>query len=111
MANKNTKTNYGIVKATAFWGIIIAGISGVITLIITLLLKLELDFLNGVVNVMNSVANITNLIATIALFVSAFLAGYEYSKGKKNTVLIVLFWVFSILAFLAILGFNVMNMF
>lgn len=111
MANKNTTSNnYSLVKATAFWGIIISGIAGIITLIIKLLIKLDLEALSGAVKTMDSIASIMNLIASVALFISAFLAAFEHSKGKGKALRI-LFLVFAVIALLAILGFNVLNMF
>ncbi len=109
MAKKSSgsSTNYGIVKATAFWGIIISGIAGIVTFVFQCLMKW------GVINgsgVLGRLVSVMNLIANIALFVSVFLAAYQHSKGKKK-VFKALFWIFSILALLGILGFNVLNMF
>ena len=108
---KNTTTgtgNYGIVKATAFWGIIISGIAGVVTFIIQCLIKWNV--IGNAGSALNSAVGILNLIANLALFISVFLAAYAHSKGKNKTWRI-LFWVFTILALLGILGFNVLNMF
>lgn len=103
-----TTNNYGIVKATAFWGIIISGIAGLITFIIQCLVKWNV--IKGAGSAIGSLIGVMNLIANIALFISVFLAAYAYSRGKTKTWK-TLFWVFSIIAFLAILGFNVLNMF
>lgn len=113
MAKKTKKSttntgNYGVIKVTAFWGIIISGISGFTTFIIQSLIKLNI--INGAGSALNSAIGIMNLIANISLFVSVFLAAYAHANTKTKTWKI-LFWVFSVLAFLAILGFNVLNMF
>lgn len=101
-------TNYGIVKVTAFWGIIISGIAGIITFVIQCLIRWNVIGSAGAV--MGTVISVMNLIANIALFVSVFLAAYAHSKSKTK-VFRVLFWIFSILTLLGILGFNVLNMF
>ena len=111
MAKKTTRTtttvssNYPIVKATAFWGIIISGIASLITFIFKCIDKWVKPG-----PAIGSLIGIMNLVANIALFVSAFLAGWAHSRGKTKA-LRVLFWVFSIIAILAILGFNVLSMF
>ena len=103
-----TTNNYSIVKATAFWGIIISGIAGIITFIIRVLIACKL--ITGAGSAVNSVLGIMNLIANLALFVSVFLAAYAHSKSKSKSWR-TLFWVFAILAFLSLLGFNVLTMF
>ncbi len=101
-------TNYGIVKVTAFWGIIISGIAGIITFIIQCLIRWNVIGSAGAV--MGRVIGVMNLIANIALFVSVFLAAYAHSKSKTK-VFRALFWVFSVLAFLGILGINLLSIF
>ncbi len=115
MAKKNSNkssssstSNYGIVKLTAFWGMIISGIVSLVTLIIKLLIVCKL--ITGAGATVNNVVNVFNLVANIALFISVFIAGYTYSRNKSKTMRI-LFLVFSIIAFLGIIGINVMNMF
>lgn len=112
MAKKKTKTttttttsNYYWVKATAFWGIIIAGIAG----IITFLLKL-LDLLGVSISWGNKIAGIFSLVSQIAIFISVFLAAYAHSRGKNKTWRIV-FWVFVVLAVLGLFGFSLMSIF
>ncbi len=109
MSKKSSETasNYGIVKATAFWGIIISGIAGIITFIIQCLIKWNVIGSAG--SVMNTVLSVLNLIANLALFISVFLAAYAHSKSKGRTFRI-LFWIFAVLALLSILGFNVLGM-
>ncbi len=100
-------SNYSLVKPLAFWGIIISGIVGLITLIIKLLVACKV--ITGAGSAVGTVINIMNLIANLALFISVFLAAYDYSRGKDRTWR-TLFWIFSILAFLSILGFNIIGM-
>ena len=117
MAKKKTTTtttttvsNYPTVKATAFWGIIIAGIAGLIALVVKILLAPNWDWLKRAASTLNKIAGVMNLIAQLALFISVFLAGWAHSRGKSKTWR-TLFWVFAIIAFLAILGFNILNIF
>ena len=110
MAKRRTRTvtNYSIVQFTAFWGIIISGIASLITFIIKALIAWNI--IKGAGSAVNTVVSILNLIANLALFVSVFLAAYGYSFSRTKTWRI-LFWVFAILAFLSILGFNILGMF
>lgn len=111
MAKRSNRTasssNYPIVKATAFWGIIISGIAGLITLIFKILIACKL--IEGMGATAGRIVSVMNLIANLALFVSVFLAAYAYSWGRSKTWRI-LFWVFSALAFLSLLGFNILGM-
>ena len=112
MAKKKTTTtysgNYHWVKPMAFWGIIISGIAGLVTLIIKILIAAKI--ITGAGSAVGSALGIMNLIANLALFISVFLAAYDYSRGKSQTWRI-LFWIFSVLAFLSLLGFNILAMF
>lgn len=96
-------TNYGIVKITAFWGIIISGFVGLISLVLQILQKCGINL-----GAVASLVSIFSLIANIALFISVFLAAWAHSKSKGKTMR-VLFWVFSVLAFLSILGVNILG--
>ena len=113
MAKRSTTTttttsNYHIVKLTAFWGIIISGIASLVTFIIRCLITWKI--IEGAGSTVNTVIGIMNLIANLALFVSVFLAAYAHSKSVTK-VWRTLFWIFSIIAFLSILGFNILYMF
>lgn len=105
-SNKSNRpsTNYGVIKATAFWGIIISGIVSLITFIIRIIEKCGISLGKA-----SALLGVFNLIANLALFVSVFLAAYAHSREKTKTFRI-LFWVFSILALLSILGFNILGM-
>lgn len=100
-------SHYSLVKPTAFWGIIISGIVGLILLIVKALVAAKI--ITGAGSTVGTVINIMNLIANLALFVSVFLAAYDYSRSKNQTWR-TLFWIFSVLAFLSILGFNIIGM-
>ena len=109
--NNNTRrtyTEYSIAKPLAFWGIIISGIAGFITLIIKLLIACKI--ITGAGSAVNSVLGIMNLVANLALFISVFLVAYPYAMNKNKTWKI-LFWIFCVLAFLSLLGFNLFSMF
>ncbi len=112
MAKRTTTTtttsNYPLVKATAFWGIIISGIAGFITLIFKILIVAKI--ISGTGSAVATVINILNLIANIALFISVFLAAYAHSRSKNKTWRI-LFWIFAVLALLGLLGFNILGIF
>lgn len=110
MAKKKTTTtttsgNYAWVKVTAFWGIIIAGIAGVIMFVLKLLYVCGIEIKWG-----NQVANIFSLISQIAIFISVFLAAYAHSRHMSKGWRIA-FWVFVILAILGLFGFNLMSIF
>ena len=98
--------NYGIVKATAFWGVIISGIANIIAFVIQLLVKVGV--IDGAGKLIGSVMSVMNVIASIALLISVLLAAYAHSTTKKK-VWRVLFWIFAILAILGIFGFNIMS--
>ena len=103
-----TTSNYHIVKLTAFWGIIIAGIVSLVTLVIKLLIVTKI--ITGAGSTVNTIVNVFKLISDLALFVSVFLAGLAHSRSQTKTWR-TLFIVFAVLAFLGILGLNIMSMF
>ena len=111
MAKKKTRTtttstgNYYWVKATAFWGIIIAGIAGIIMFMLKLL-----DICGITISWGNRIANILSLISQIAILISVFLAGFAHSRGKSKAWKIV-FWIFVVLAVLGLFGFSLMSIF
>lgn len=106
MAKKKTTTsssssNYSLVKVCAFWGIVLAGVAGVITFILRLLQLIEVSIGWG-----SRVANACSFIAQIALFISAWLAAWDFVKGKGRNWKIV-YWVFFILGILGLVGFGI----
>ncbi len=111
MAKKKTKTtststsNYSLVKVCAFWGIVLAGIAGLISFILNVLGKCGVTIAWG-----GKVAGACNLISTIALFISAWLAAWDYVKYKSQGWKVV-FWVFFVLALLGVLGIGIWTWF
>lgn len=110
MAKRRTTaytTNYSIAHPLAFWGIIISGIASLISLIVTVLVKLEI--ITGAGSTVDTIISVMNLIAKLALFACVFLMAYGYamrrSKGWR-----ILFWVFTVVAFLGILGVSILGM-
>lgn len=111
MAKRRTttySTNYSIAHPLAFWGIIISGIASLITLIVKVLVACKI--ITGAGSTVTTIISVMNLIANLALFASVFLMAYGYAMRKTKGWRI-LFWVFTVLAFLGILGINVLGMF
>ncbi len=97
--NSSTSTsNYSLVKVCAFWGVVLAGIAGLVSFILNLLGKCDVHIGWG-----NKVAGACSLIAQIALFVSAWLAAWDYVKYKSQGWRII-FWVFFVLGLLGLVG-------
>lgn len=105
--SSNVTTNYGVIKVTAFWGIIISGIAGIITFVFKCLVRWNV--VGGAGTALATLVGVLNLIANLSLFVCVFLAAYAHSKGQKKLFRI-LFWVFAVLTLLSILGFNIVSM-
>ncbi len=103
---KKTTTNkkvvyyghYPLVKICAFWGVILAGVAGLLSFILNLLLLLEIT-----IGWANKVCNACNMIAQIALFISAWLAAYDYVSDKRKSWKIV-YIVFLVLGILGLVG-------
>lgn len=105
MAKKSTKTtttsstsNYTLVKTCAFWGLLLAGIAGVISFILKLLAKLEITIGWG-----SRISGICSLVSQVAAFIGIWLAAWDYVKNKGKTWKI-LFLVFFILSLLSLVG-------
>lgn len=108
MAKKKTKTtnttsnsNYSLVKVCAFWGVVLAGVAGLVTFILRLLQLIEVSIGWG-----SKVAGACSFIAQLALFVSAWLAAWDYVKYKSQGWRIT-FWVFFVLGILGIVGLGI----
>ncbi len=97
-----TNGHYSIVKLCAFWGVILAGVAGLINFIVVLLEKMHVD-----VSWWGSkISGACNVISQIALLVSAWIAAYDYVKNKSKAWKIV-FLVFFILTLLGFVGINI----
>lgn len=103
---RKTYAEYPISKPLAFWGIIISGIASLISLIIHMFIKFGI--ISGAGPVLNSMLGVMNIIANLALFISVFLVAYPYAMGRNKTLRI-LFWIFSVIAFLGLIGVNVFS--
>jgi hypothetical protein len=103
MAKRDRETsssngNYSLVKVCAFWGVVLAGIAGLITFILNLLEKCGVTISWG-----SSVSGVCSLIAQIALYVSVWLAAYDFVRYKSKGWKIV-YLVFLILGILGLFG-------
>lgn len=110
MAKKRTTTtttssNYSLVKVCAFWSILLAGIAGLISFILNLLGKCGVHIDWG-----NKIAGACNMISSIALFITAWLAAWDYVKYKSKTWKII-FWVLFVFALLGLLGIGIWTWF
>lgn len=107
MAKKRTRTtttssgNYPLVKICAFWGVVLAGVAGLVSFILNLLAKCGVTIEWG-----GKVAGACSFIAQIALFVSAWLAAWDYVKYKSYGWRVV-FWVFFVLGILGLVGLGI----
>ncbi|MDE7379625.1 MAG: hypothetical protein K2N14_01110 [Clostridia bacterium] len=99
--NTNSTSNYSLVKVCAFWGLILAGIAGLISFMLYLLGVCKITIAWG-----GKVAGACSLIAQIALYISAWLAAWDFAKNKNQTYRI-LFWVFFILSLLGLVGLGI----
>lgn len=106
MAKKKTTTttttsNYTLVKTCAFWGLVLAGIAGLISFMLYLLGVCGVTIAWG-----GRVAGACSLIAQIAIYISVWLAAWDFAKNK-NTTFRVLFWVFFVLSLLGLVGLGI----
>lgn len=103
MAKRNNTSssssgNYSLVKTCAFWGVVLSGIAGLITFILNLLEKCGVTISWG-----SRLSGICSLIAQIALFISVWLAAYDYVRNKGKGWRTV-YWIFLILGILGLVG-------
>jgi hypothetical protein len=103
MAKKNNNStsstsNYSLVKVCAFWGVVLAGVAGLITFLLNVLDKAGVHIDWG-----SRVSGVCSLIAEIAVFISVWLAAYDYVRGKGRTWKTV-YWIFLILSILGLVG-------
>lgn len=100
---KTTKTitstsNYSIVKTCAFVGLVLAGVAGIISFVIWLLSKVGVS-----ISWANTACGICNLVSQIALFVTVWLAAWDFVKYRGKTWRIIYF-IFLVLGILGLFG-------
>lgn len=105
MAKKTTTTkkvvysgHYPLVKVCAFWGVILSGVAGLLSFVLNMLMVFGIQLTWG-----SKVCNACNLIAQIALFISAWLAAYDYVCNKRKSWKTV-YIVFLVLGILGLVG-------
>ncbi|MGN0807765.1 MAG: hypothetical protein ACI4MN_04900 [Candidatus Coproplasma sp.] len=105
MAKKNkdkvtVTSNYSIVKFCAFAGLLLAGVAGLTSFIIWLL-----GLIGVTITWANTACNICNLVSQIALFITVWLAAWDFVKHRQKAWKIVYF-VFLALGILGLCGFT-----
>ncbi|MDE6075533.1 MAG: hypothetical protein K2G26_03765 [Clostridia bacterium] len=110
MAKRRTTTttsssNYSLVKVCAFWGVVLAGVAGLISFVFSILEKCGVIVTWG-----SKVSGACSFIAQIALFISAWLAAWDYVKYKSKGWRVV-FWVFFVLGILGLVGLGIASWF
>lgn len=105
MAKKSTKNrtviysgHYPLVKVCAFWGVVLAGVAGLISFILKLL-----EVCGVIITWGSKVSGACSMIAQIALFISAWLAAYDYVRNKPKAWKTV-YIVFLVLGILGLVG-------
>lgn len=104
MAKKKTTTtttttsNYSIVKTCAFAGLVLAGVSGLISFVLWLLAKLGVS-----ISWVNTACGICSLLSQIALFVTVWLAAWDFVKHRKKSWRII-YIIFLVLGILGLFG-------
>lgn len=110
MAKKRTTTsstsNYSLVRVCAFWSLVLAGVAEFISFILQLCYKIFSEKVNRGLGWLSSISGVCSLIAKIALFITVWLAAWDYVKGKGKNWRIV-YWVFLVLSILGFVGFGI----
>jgi hypothetical protein len=96
--NSSSNGNYSLVKICAFWGVVLSGIAGLITFTLNLLEKCGVHIDWG-----SRLSGVCSMIAQIALYISVWLAAYDFVRFKGKTWRIIYF-VFLILGILGLVG-------
>ncbi|MGN0806490.1 MAG: hypothetical protein ACI4MC_05575 [Candidatus Coproplasma sp.] len=96
----STTSNYSIVKVCAFVGLVLAGVAGLISFVLWLLGKIGVTISWG-----NRACGICNLLSQIALFITVWLAAWDYVKHRKKSWRII-YIVFLVLGILGLFGLN-----
>lgn len=94
----STESHYSTIRLLAFVGLVLAGISGLLAFILWILAKFEVTIGWG-----ERARSICSLISQIALFVTVWLAAWDYVKFKSK-VWRVLYFVFLVLSILGLFG-------
>lgn len=102
MAKKKTTTtttsNYSLVKICAFVGLVLAGVAGIISFVIWLL-----GLIGVSISWANTARSICNIVSQVTLFVTVWLAAWDYVKYRKKAWKIVYF-IFLALGILGLCG-------
>lgn len=99
-STQSTTSNYGLVKACAFWGLVISAIAALLSFIFALLAKFGITF-----SALGRVIGICNTVSQVAIAIAAIVAGYHYTRGR-STVWRAFYWVAVILFVLGLVGIN-----
>lgn len=94
----STESHYSTVKMLAFVGLVLAGIAGLLAFILWLLGKVGVTISWG-----DRACGICSLISQIALFVTVWLAAWDYVKFKSK-VWRILYFVFLVFGILGLFG-------
>jgi hypothetical protein len=109
MAKKTNSTssgsNYSLVKLCAFVGIILTAVAGLISFILNVLGKCGITISWG-----TKISGICTLVSLIALYITVWLAAYDYVKTKSKTWKIIYF-VLLLLCILGLFGFSLGSLF
>lgn len=95
-----TTSNTDIVKFCAFWGLVIAAITALVSFIIALIAKLGVPM-----GWSGRVIGVCNTISQIALLVAVVIPAYRFVCGKR-TIYKSLFWFAVIMLVLGLVGLN-----
>ena len=112
MAKKKTTTtttttsNYSFVKTCAFWSLVLTGIAQFISFILQLCYKIFSEKVNSSLGWLSRLSGICSLVSQIALFITVFLAAWDYVKGKAQ-IWKTLYIVFLVLAILGLAGYQI----
>ncbi len=90
--------HYSLVKVCAFWGVVLAGVAGLISFILKLL-----EACGVIITWGSKVSGACSMVAQLALFISAWLAAYDYVRNKPKAWKTV-YIVFLILGILGLVG-------
>ena len=98
---RTSTSNYSLVKACAFWGLLLAGVAGLISFMLYLLGICGVTIAWG-----GKVAGLCSLVAQVAIYISVWLAAWDYAKYKSKTF-VILFWIFFVLSLLGLVGLGI----